>query len=242
MTEKSFDIFKLKFYTKFPDSLFTFENIENSNSEYILVNNIYGINKCRKSHLLGGVIPTIVTAVDKNLYFINKMIAVHNNKYDYSLLKYKTLLDKVKIICKNHGLFEQTAGAHSMGQGCPKCGDKICSDHHSSNPTGWSKTNWKDAAKKSKRFESFKIYIIKCWNDQETFYKIGRTFVDIKRRFQSKTEMPYNHTILKIIEGDSNDIYDLEIKLKNMNKDNKYTPLLKFNGSKECFNNVIQIW
>jgi hypothetical protein len=141
MTEKSFDIFKLKFYTKFPDSLFTFENIENSNSEYILVNNIYGINKCRKSHLLDGVIPTIMTAVDKNLYFINKMIAVHSNKYDYSLLKYKTLLDKVKIICKDHGLFEQTAGAHSMGQGCPKCGDKICSDHHSSNPTGWSKTN-----------------------------------------------------------------------------------------------------
>jgi hypothetical protein len=54
--------------------------------------------------------------------------------------------------------------------------------------------------------------------------------------------MPYNYNVLKIIEGDSDTIYNLEIKLKNMNKNNKYIPLLNFNGSKECFNNIIHIY
>lgn len=236
------DKFKINYYTKFPTSSIEIIEEDGDNKNYAIVKTEFGVCRIRKGHLMNGVLPSNNTAINKNLYFINRTITIHNYKYDYTLIDFKTLLDKVKIICKDHGTFEQTPNAHLRGQGCPKCGDKICSDHHSSNPTGWSKTNWKDAAKKSKRFESFKIYIIKCWNDQETFYKIGRTFVDIKRRFQSKTEMPYNHTILKIIEGDSNDIYDLEIKLKNMNKDNKYKPLLKFNGSKECFNNIIMIW
>jgi hypothetical protein len=236
------DKFKSEYYSKFSTSSITILEEVVNNKNYIIVNTEFGICKVRKQHLLSGHVPTIQSAINKNDYFINKANNTHNNLYSYNLVEYSKSHSKVKIICKIHGMFMQAPNVHLFRQGCPKCGDKSCSDHHSSNPTGWSKTNWKDAAKKSKRFESFKIYIIKCWNDQETFYKIGRTFVDIKRRFQSKTEMPYNHTILKIIEGDSNDIYDLEIKLKNMNKDNKYTPLLKFNGSKECFNNVIQIW
>lgn len=234
--------FKINYYIKYPSSFIKIIEEDGNNKNYIIVSNEFGLCRIRKGHLMNGVLPNINSAIDKNLYFINKMINVHNRKYDYSLLIYKTLSDKIKIICKSHGEFKQTAGAHSMGQGCPKCGDKVCSDHHSNNPTGWSKTNWKIAAKKSKKFESFKIYIIKCWNEQETFYKIGRTFVNMKRRFQSKTEMPYDYTILKIIEGDPDEIYNLEIKLKNMNKENKYIPLLKFNGSKECFNNLIMIW
>lgn len=82
---------------------------------------------------------------------------------------------------------------------------------------------------------------IDYYNDVETFYKIGRTFVNINQRFQSKTEMPYIYSIVKIIKGDCKEIYELETKLKNMNKENKYIPLLKFNGSKECFNDVILV-
>jgi hypothetical protein len=234
--------FKINYYKKFSTSSICIMDEVEHNKNYIIVKTEFGLCKIRKQHLMNGVIPSINTALDKNEYYINKANQIHNFKYDYSLINYTLAHDKIIISCNIHGNYLQQAHAHLSGQGCPKCGDKICSDHHSSNPTGWSKNNWKCAAKKSKRFESFKIYIIKCWNNDETFYKIGRTFVDIKRRFQSKIEMPYNHTVLKIIEGDSNDIYNLEIKLKNMNKDNKYVPLLKFNGSKECFNNVIYKW
>ena len=41
--------------------------------------------------------------------FIERAKAIHGDKYDYSLVEYKTNLDKVKIICKNCGkVFEQT--------------------------------------------------------------------------------------------------------------------------------------
>ena len=53
--------------------------------------------------------------------FINRSNIIHNNKYDYSLVKYKNNKTKVKIICKEHGIFEQIPNSHILGQGCPKC-------------------------------------------------------------------------------------------------------------------------
>jgi len=52
---------------------------------------------------------------------------VHENKYDYSLVKYKNIDTKVKIICPIHGVFEQTPYKHiNRRQGCGKCkGEKI---------------------------------------------------------------------------------------------------------------------
>ena len=48
----------------------------------------------------------------------------HNNVYDYSLVEYRGVGRKVKIICHEHGEFEKTARDHSNGQGCPKCSKK----------------------------------------------------------------------------------------------------------------------
>ena len=39
--------------------------------------------------------------------FIKRAIAVHGNKYDYSLVEYVNAHTKVKIICEIHGVFEQ---------------------------------------------------------------------------------------------------------------------------------------
>jgi len=55
--------------------------------------------------------------------FIEKAVQVHNNKYDYSLVEYKNIKTKVKIICSIHGIFEQTPNNHPRGNGCPKCND-----------------------------------------------------------------------------------------------------------------------
>lgn len=57
-------------------------------------------------------------------YFIEKCSNIHNNKYDYSLVKYNRSKDVVTIICPEHGEFQQKAANHLMGQGCPKCGFK----------------------------------------------------------------------------------------------------------------------
>jgi protein-arginine kinase activator protein McsA len=45
----------------------------------------------------------------------------HNEKYNYDLVKYISIKDKIKIICHTHGIFEQTADDHLSGKGCPKC-------------------------------------------------------------------------------------------------------------------------
>ena len=54
--------------------------------------------------------------------FIEKSNEVHNNKYDYSLVCYKNNFTKVKIICPEHGVFEQRPSGHIyLEQGCPIC-------------------------------------------------------------------------------------------------------------------------
>jgi len=54
--------------------------------------------------------------------FIEKAISIHGDKYDYSLVDYKNNKTKVKIICPEHGIFEQTPNSHLLGKGCNKCG------------------------------------------------------------------------------------------------------------------------
>jgi len=54
--------------------------------------------------------------------FIKKSNEIHNYLYDYSLSKYINTKTKVKIICKEHGVFEQSPNNHiTKKQGCPKC-------------------------------------------------------------------------------------------------------------------------
>ena len=54
--------------------------------------------------------------------FIAKANAIHGNRYDYSLVEYVGSAAKVKIICSEHGPFEQTPNEHLFGSGCSKCG------------------------------------------------------------------------------------------------------------------------
>ena len=53
--------------------------------------------------------------------FIEKAKLIHGNKYDYSLVEYKSAHVKVKIICPNHGVFEEQPSHHLKGHGCKKC-------------------------------------------------------------------------------------------------------------------------
>lgn len=54
--------------------------------------------------------------------FIEKSNIIHLFKYNYNLVNYINHDSKVKIICFEHGLFEQSAGTHLNGSGCQKCG------------------------------------------------------------------------------------------------------------------------
>lgn len=57
----------------------------------------------------------------KNI-FIQRAKKIHKNLYDYSLVDYKGVDNPVKIICQEHGEFEQTPYKHTTRkQGCPIC-------------------------------------------------------------------------------------------------------------------------
>lgn len=54
---------------------------------------------------------------------IKRFKIIHDNRYNYSRVKYKTLRDKVCIICPTHGEFWQTPESHiNKKSGCHKCG------------------------------------------------------------------------------------------------------------------------
>jgi len=53
--------------------------------------------------------------------FIERSNKIHNNKFDYSLVEYKNVESKVKIICPVHGVFEQTPFSHLQGNDCLQC-------------------------------------------------------------------------------------------------------------------------
>lgn len=53
--------------------------------------------------------------------FIDRAVALHGSKYSYEQIEYVNTKTKVKISCKEHGLFEQSPEKHMAGRGCPKC-------------------------------------------------------------------------------------------------------------------------
>jgi len=166
--------------------------------------------------------------------FIDKANQVHNYKFDYSQTEYIKKGIKIKIICPIHGMFEQIPNNHLRGSGCKKCS---CSEHIG----GWTSTNWINAANESKYFDSFKLYVIECWNDTERFIKIGRTFTTVEKRFHSKYDLPYNYKILKVIENpDYTYIFNLENRLKRKFNLYKYLPKLPFGGQYECYSKWTQ--
>ena len=58
--------------------------------------------------------------------FIQRAIAVHGSKYSYTLVDYVNIKTKVKIICPDHGVFEQTPDKHIHGKcGCPQCAGNV---------------------------------------------------------------------------------------------------------------------
>lgn len=161
--------------------------------------------------------------------FIQKAQLIHGDKYNYSLVKYKNAKTKVIIICKTHGEFKINSANHLNGQGCKDC---------STEKMGWNHINWKKRAFNSKYFDSFKVYIIRCWNKNEEFYKVGKTFTTIECRF--KHQFPYQYEIIKIFESKTNaeKITKLEKQIQNKNNQFKYVPKIKFNGMTECFSKI----
>lgn len=65
---------------------------------------------------------TITRPRIKQVEFIDRSKHLHNNKYDYSSVIYDGWDNKVDIFCLScKKFFQQSAGKHLAGRGCPKC-------------------------------------------------------------------------------------------------------------------------
>ena len=162
--------------------------------------------------------------------FIIKANKKFNNLYNYDKVNFINNKTAIEIICTKHGSFWQQPAHHLQSTGCPRC--------IYDNTTGGY--NLKSCEKNKKNWQKInaKFYFITCYNENETFYKIGVTVKEkIKYRFG---RLPYKFDVIDIKESNLYDCILLEHNiLKNM-KDKKYVPLIKFKGFTECLKLVPQ--
>lgn len=184
----------------------------------VYVKDCYGVCKTTLNDILSGHKPTIVTAVDKNSYAINKC---KNDKHKILSIDYKNQSSLFTIKCPKHGKFKITYSSYLSNQSCVKCGHL---------KKGWS--NKKYSSKKS----NVKLYIIKCFDELECFYKIGITSKNLHDRLLA---IPYNTNVLKIVQGDTNSILHLESNLLNYHNKYQYIPQKKFGGYSECISKLM---
>jgi len=181
-------------------------------------------------------------AEDKTKNCISRFIKLWGDRYDYSKFTYEKKSKKATVICKEHGAFQISPDKHLQKRGCSLCGRSKVSNHQKEKGNGWSPKVWKKAAEKSDYFDGFKIYIIECWSDSEKFYKIGKTYTSVRRRFRGLKQMPYNYKVIGIIGSlDADYISVKEQELIKNNSNTKYTPKKYFNGVSECFSSVNSI-
>jgi hypothetical protein len=103
------------------------EYINNKTKVKIICNDHGVFEQIPNNHLNNQNCP-VCASINKNtnqysniFEFIEKAKVVHGDKYDYSFVDYKSAIKKVKIICPEHGLFNQQPNNHLNGQNCPEC-------------------------------------------------------------------------------------------------------------------------
>lgn len=174
-----------------------------------------------------------------NEQFIKESIEKHGERFDYSGTEYTTAKNNLFVRCKKHDfLFETLPDSHTslISGGCKKCYSEYISEKYKGREgtCGYTKTRY---IKQANGRES-KVYIIRCWNENEEFYKIGKTFLEIETRFKTNKLMPYLFEEVDYFKGEAGFIYDLEKALHRKYKEYKYKPSIFFPGYTECFKNL----
>ena len=166
--------------------------------------------------------PSISKCINKYELFVHKAKQTHGDIYEYPAQDYiKCKGGKMKIKCKIHGYFYQTASSHVAGNGC-----KFCSSYLTSSKTF---TN---------RYEKCFLYFVEL-NINNGILKIGITTKNnIHERFKCEGLIESDVTILYKEQMDSNKAVEKETHVKNkfFNYSLKDDIILKnFKGKTECF-------
>ncbi len=161
-----------------------------------------------------GILKNVLAQTDTTESFIAKAVAVHGDKYDYSLTNYVKAVINVDIVCKIHGVFSQRPQVHTVnGCGCPSC----AVGGFASNKPGT-------------------LYYLSVNNGQA--YKIGITNRTVEERFGS--DMQYIEVIQTWHYDNGQEARDRETEILREYKYSQYLgePLLK-SGNTELFTHDI---
>jgi len=121
--------------------------------------------------------------------FIKRAKEIHGDKYDYSLVDYKNSKTKVKIICPEHGVFEQNPNDHLNGSGCSECSyDKniklLCKNNNTKRIT----------IEEFQRKTNYKYQIIDNFNSKKTLFKCQKcnnVFIASKKNILQRSELEW---------------------------------------------------
>lgn len=159
--------------------------------------------------------------------FLKRSHIKHNSRYTYEASSYINTDSMVLIHCESHGSFRQRAADHMAGHGCKRC---------NMNLNGFGRSNFVDMCDKNSHGNGI-LYVIKCYEGSEVFYKIGVTSRTIKQRYNAN--FPYRYSVVYEVVEDGGYIYDLENKIHALLKDHHYSPEIGFKGSVyECFTHI----
>lgn len=160
--------------------------------------------------------------------FIEKCSIAHLNIYDYSKTDISLSTNKITVTCRIHGDFRVTAREHLLyGRGC-----KHCSTIHSKYNRGAFIQNCKKNADNLGT-----IYLVRLFDEQESFYKIGITrYKNPKKRFTHGCV--YSCDVISHKRMAAKEAWDFEKKLLNLCFKDKYIPKREMNGKTECFSSI----
>lgn len=108
---------------------YSYENVvyKNTRTKITITCKRHGnFNQNPSQHLLGRGCKACASVSTED--FIKRAQLVHNGKYTYEKVNYKSAHDEVEITCEEHGTFFQIANSHLSGRGCRKCGGFLVSN------------------------------------------------------------------------------------------------------------------
>ena len=145
--------------------------------------------------------------------YLLEAAAIHNDKYDYSLVNYTTNKEQIRIVCPMHGEFKQRASDHLAGASCPSCAK------YGFQPN-----------------KSAILYYLKIITDtNQVLYKIGITNRTVNERF-NLTDLNKIEIVKQKLYDNGQDALDWETKLKRMYKEYQYKgPDILSSGNTELF-------
>lgn len=177
------------------------------------------------SHLAGHGCRSCVHSLSTE-EFTEKASFVHGSKYDYSFVEYLGAHEKVKIVCKQHGVFEQSPNSHFSGAGCPFCVNERRSYDFVERYTLYPEEGSEPGC----------IYLMEVESEAEKFLKIGITKNLRKRMLAYKRDKNYSFKLLHKWESNILQCAVIESEVLKWKKENNfhYWPRSGFDGRSEC--------